>query len=199
MNQENQNIENLKLRAFDICLAIYRVTKLFPEGEVLSGQLRETSSNIAVLLATKQISDTILLNIETVKIYLEIGKHQGWLNPLNFDLLIRAYCELTKAVEKTELAGESGKKKIIGTPPPLKTLIKPKFKDGWSNDEKASVQKRHELIVDYLKTNSPAKTADIVRFLGNVVDRTVRMDLKILINKKIVKKSGMNKTAMYFV
>jgi len=57
---EKVNLKNFQRRAFELCLAIYRVTKLFPSGEALINQLRETSSRIVVLLARGQIRDTLL-------------------------------------------------------------------------------------------------------------------------------------------
>ncbi len=84
MNQENQNLESLKRRGFELCLAVYRLTKLFPAGEVLIGQLREAASIIVVLLAQGRIRDTIL-KVEEVRIYLAVAREQNWAKPVNFD------------------------------------------------------------------------------------------------------------------
>jgi len=197
-NSGGQNLNNLKQRGFEVCLAVYRVTKLFPRGEILVSQLCEAASKIAVALAQENIYDTIL-NIEAVKIYLEIAKIQNWVKPVNFDLLIRAYCELFDAVSKLETEGDPDRKKITDTPPPLKIFKEQVLEKKHLDDEKIRVQKRHEQIAQYLKENSPAKTSEIVNFLGNVVDRTVRIDLNTLIDNGIVKKSGVNKTARYFI
>lgn len=206
-----QNLGNFRRRAFELCLAIYRVTKLFPAGEVLTKQLREVSSEIVASLATERIRDTIL-KVETIKIYLAIAKAQNWLRPINFDLLKTAYCLLSdglnqyRAEEPSKSEKGETRKKIIATslPPnpalPELSSASPKIKKE-SPEQKilSELDQRHKIIIDYLNKNQQARVSDLVNFIGDIGERTIRNDLVNLINKNLIKKVGSRKNAKYIL
>ncbi len=170
---------------------MYRVTNLFPRGEVLCHQLRQSSSKLAVLLATGRIYDTIL-KTEEIKIYLEIAKNQKWLAPINFDLLKSAYSFLAEGLSQEGMNEKRGEK-IIATPlPKIKKEKEERFIFG-------EAQHRQEMIVDYFNKNREAKLADLLNVLGSISERTVRNDLSILISRNFIKKVGGRKDARYLI
>lgn len=193
-----KNLENFKRRAFELCLAVYRVTNLFPRGEALGHQLRQSSSKIVVLLATGRIYDTIL-KTEEIKIYLEIAKNQKWLAPINFDLLKSAYSKMIDGLPQEGMNEKRGEK-IIATPLSELSSASPKIKK--EKEERfifGEAQHRQEMIVDYFNKNREAKLADLLNVLGSISERTVRNDLSVLINRNFIKKVGGRKDARYLI
>jgi len=188
----NHNLDNFKRRAFELCLAVYRVTNLFPRGEVLGGQMRQSSSRIIVLLAREKIRDTIL-KVEEIKIYLEIAKNQKWLAPLNFDLLKNAYSLLADGLAQQGTKNEKRGEKIIVTPlPKVKKEKEVRLIFG-------EAEHRQKMIADYFNKNKEAKLTDLLNVLGNISERTVRNDLSILINRNLIRKVGGRKGARYLL
>ena len=191
-NGGSHNLENFKRRAFELCLAVYRVTSLFPKGEVLAGQMRQSSSRIIVLLAREKIRDTIL-KVEEIKIYLEIAKNQKWLAPLNFDLLKNAYSLLADGLMQRGLENGKRGEKIVATP-----LLKEK-KEKEVRLIFGEAERRQEMIVDYFNKNKEAKVTDLLDILGNISERTVRNDLAVLIGKNLIRRVGGRKGAKYLL
>ena len=194
---KSQNLENFQRRGFELCLAIYRVTRLFPEKEVLIGQLREVSARIIILLAHEQIRDTIL-KVEELKIYLGVAREQNWLKPINFDLLKNAYEALREALTsqfKMDEEKDKGgvKKEVIINPP----LISKKEPD--SDFIFLDAINRQKKIIDYFQKNKQARAADLLNIAGNVSGRTIRNDLAELIKKGLIRKMGNNRTTYYIL
>lgn len=189
---EAQNLINFRRRAFELCLAIYRVTNLFPPEETLKDQLRQTAVRIIVLLANSQIRDTIL-KVEEMKIYLAIAKAQNWLAPINFDLLASAYSLLSDTLKKSQVVEKEpvAEEKIFATP-----RIKKEPSGLVTGSE---MEKRQKLILEYINKNGQAKVSDLLTILNNVTERTIRNDLRELINRNLVKKIGSRKDARYLL
>ncbi len=208
---ENQNFQNFKRRAFELCLAIYRLTKLFPPGEIITKQLRESASETVVFLATGRIHDTIL-KTEAIQVFLAIAKAQNWLKPINFDLLKMAYFMLSEKLKENEREqsmefkkGDFGKK--INNTPLLPRLARPELSSALPKIKKqlpdqtilSELDQRHRMIIDYLNKNQHARVSDLVNLIGNVGERTIRYDLSDLINKNLIKKIGDRKSAKYLL
>lgn len=187
-----QNLSRFKRRAFELCLAVYRVTKLFPPGEVLISQLRKTASQIVVLLAVGRIHDTIL-KVEELKIFLAIAKEQNWLKPINFDLLKSAYSLLENGLEQIERqAGPVAGKRMVTTP-------LPKIKKELEEKIPLDLNQRQKIILDYFQKSKEAKVSDLLKILGDVSERTIRNDLTNLIGKNLIRKVGSRKDARYLL
>ncbi|MBU1137155.1 hypothetical protein KKD72_02185 [Patescibacteria group bacterium] len=104
-------MEKLKEKALKLGLAVYRVTKLFPEGEVLVSQIREAANQILSGLVLNR-SKEARKQIEVILNYLQLGQTQNWIKPVNFDILIEEYSELMAGIKNNkEIKGE--KKKAI--------------------------------------------------------------------------------------
>ena len=206
MNQQSQN-NDFSRRAFEFCLAIYRLTNFFPAGEPLKNQLREISGDIAAFLAVGPDCD-IISKIEKIKIYLAIAKTQNWLKPVNFDLLIKAYTGLTqdliafqKVQEKQPSVKRKSEKKIIDTPLPESRSAEPKPEEKSESIFRSfEARGRQKKIVDCLKKKGPLPSPEIRKFLGKKIsERTLRNDLEDLINTGQIKKIGSNKGAYYIL
>jgi hypothetical protein len=198
-NGGSYNLDNFKRRAFELCLAVYRVTSLFPKGEVLIGQMRQCSSKIVVFLAAGKIRDTIL-NIEEIKIYLEIAKNQKWLAPINFDLLISAYSLLADSLGRPSTESEKRGEKKVMTPPPEQKLA---LIEGKKEKEERYIFRESEIrlekIIAYFNKNKEASVTQLLTILGKISERTVRNDLAVLIGRNVIKKTGNKRSVRYFL
>jgi len=197
-------LENLKGRVFELCLAIYRVTKIFPPGEILARQLRAAAAKIIVLLAQERIRDTIL-KAEEIKIYLLIAREQKWVKPINFDLLKTAYSLLIDAIAQAESKAKEGTEKKENATPLSTNLIAEEGKGDTEKADKkpkdrlifAGMEKRQKLILAHFSENSEAKMSDLLEVVSGVSERTIRNDLMELMSKNLIKRIGSRKGARY--
>ena len=114
----------MQKQAFDLVLAIYRITNLFPEGEVLIKQIRKTANQVlreAILGRVKEITK----QIEVLLGYIDIAQNQRWVKDINFVILKKEYQELLNNVNKSKKKVKRIKKvnppERINNPRPCKT------------------------------------------------------------------------------
>jgi len=203
---ENYNLENLKGRAFELCLAIYRVTKIFPSGEILTKQLCLAAAKIIILLAQERIRDTIL-KAEEIKIYLAIAREQEWVKPVNFDLLKTAYSLLIETLTEAEGKVKEGAEKKENVTPPSPKLIAKEKEDNVQKNKKrqrfrlifAEMEKRQKLILTYFSKNGEAKVPDLLSVVSGVSERTIRNDLNELMDKNLIKRIGSRRGTRYML
>jgi len=89
-------------RVVELTLAVYRVTKTFPEGEVLIGQIRKTANKILagfILREHKKASD----QIKILLYYFRIAKVQNWTKKVNFAILSEEYKSLLVIKKKIKI------------------------------------------------------------------------------------------------
>ncbi|MBI4709043.1 MAG: DeoR family transcriptional regulator [Candidatus Portnoybacteria bacterium] len=191
---KEKNLENLKRRAFELCLAIYRVTSIFPFGEPLAIKLRKTSCDIIVSLAKKDIRDTIL-KTEEIKIYLEVAKAQNWLNPMNLDLLKSAYLLLVDTLLEIREPDKIKDQKVAKKDD--NSLVAQDIKE--ERLVFGEALKRQDKLLDYFKKNKKAGISDLSKLFGSVSERTIRNDLTLLSERKIIKKVGDRRGTHYIL
>jgi hypothetical protein len=97
--ENNFKLKEIQDKAFDLCLAIYRMVKHFPENETLVNQIKnlanELTANILILEKTeKNLATEANWQLEKINVFLRIAGTQGWLNPINFDFLMNGYEKL---------------------------------------------------------------------------------------------------------
>lgn len=192
MNQEPY-LNDFKRRAFELCLAVYRVTNLLPKAEVLTNQLKEIANEITAEILT---SEKINGKIEKLIVYLQIAKAQNWLKPINFEVLIKEYQGLGEEIKKEKtLRQAQGIKRLFPERP--STLAKVL---GSRRVKKQEISERQKKILTYLQNKKEAKMKDFLEiFEGEITDRTLRSDLKFLLNQGLIKKQGEFKTTKYFI
>lgn len=87
----------MKKKVFEFSLAVYRVTDLFPVGEVLKRQTREIANEllreISELEAKESIDTTLLKRVVgkmlVVKNFLLLAKYNNFVRPVNVDVLLK--------------------------------------------------------------------------------------------------------------
>lgn len=95
---QSKLFEDIKKEAFELTLALYRVTDFFPKNEVLRRQMREKANEIFSLIAefgyggnTEGKALQIFARIEAIKGYIELAKTLRFIRPINLSVLYREY------------------------------------------------------------------------------------------------------------
>lgn len=208
MNQ-GPYFNDFKRRAFEICLAVYRLTNLFPRGEVLTNQIRELANEIAAeVLSHKPRFEMRTLErvndkISKIIVYFEIAKAQNWLKPINFEVLIREYQGLKEEIEKERTLrlqpSTAAPAQGINATEGLFSERSERSKQS-RRAKKQKITERQKKILTYLQEKNSAKMKDFLEiFKDEVTERTLRSDLKFLINQGLIKKQGHLKTTKYFI
>jgi len=163
----------MQKRALDLVMAVYRVTKLFPEGEVLIGQIRKTANEILSEIILRRNKE-IIKHIQIILNYFEIAKDQKWIKDANFDILIREYNGLLNSIEQG-----IGKKKIVKN----KTISK--------------LNQRQNTILEKIKNLDKFRLKDLNVLFPNLNSRTLMRDLDQLIENGLMKREGRGRGSYY--
>ena len=162
----------MQKQALSLVLAIYRITNLFPEGEVLIKQIRKTANQIlkeAILGRVKEIRK----QIEILLGYIDIAQNQKWVKDINFIILKKEYQKLLNSVNKS-------KKKI-------KKVNSPKIR----------LTQRQKRIIEYLKNKNEIKSKELNFLFPEINTRTIQSDLKEMISKGIISRNGKGRGSFY--
>ena len=163
----------MQKRALDLVMAVYRVTKLFPEGEVLIGQIRKTANEILSEIILRRNKE-IIKHIQIILNYFEIAKDQKWIKDANFDILIREYNGVLNSIEQG-----IGKKKIVKN----KTISK--------------LNQRQNTILEKIKNLDKFRLKDLNVLFPNLNSRTLMRDLDQLIENGLMKREGRGRGSYY--
>ena len=163
----------MQKRALDLVMAVYRVTKLFPEGEVLIGQIRKTANDILSEIILRRNKE-IIKHIQIILNYFEIAKDQKWIKDANFDILIREYNGVLNSIEQG-----IGKKKIVKN----KTISK--------------LNQRQNTILEKIKNLDKFRLKDLNVLFPNLNSRTLMRDLDQLIENGLMKREGRGRGSYY--
>jgi len=207
-------------KLIDITTALYRVTCVFPKGEVLTIKLREKSNEIVERIIEYGFSDIpekevkiILAKIDTIKEYLEIAGIMNFTNLVNCHVLTREYDSLVdfftdnleelKAVKKT--ADDQIKEKPVqktdnfawnefSATTTAKKAVQEARPVRISSDE---VNERQKAILDHFKQVKEAKISDFFQFFNEVSSKTIQRDLQDLVVKNYLNKEGEKRWTTY--
>lgn len=215
-------------RGIELCLAVYRVTNRLPENEILRDRMRAASIDISELLAYNKInpadSRRILkceeLNdkLDSLDVYFAVAKKQRWLNEKNFEVLRYGYKKLWADVSdnisragspnQTEQisdgSGQAGPVRLNDINPSglvpdgltVGALDKPKRA---RRGVKIDFSEKQKNILNIVKANKAGITIGSVADSLKISKRTVARNLKYLIGKGAIKKSGKTKNLKFFV
>lgn len=208
------NNQELPRRALDLSLAIYRVTGRFPAGEVLVGQMRELGNKVAAALSAANVelsatgeTERIKKYISRLRAYFQIAKAQNWVRPVNWSILDFEYYKLQQEVflgsggrgltrkgDNTDLRGKEQDVGIMShnIREPEK---KPKRPARQASD---NLPLRQDRILKVVQNKGLVKMSDLVPlFKNDVSERTLRNELKDMVESGLIKKRGANKSTEY--
>ncbi len=201
----NENQEILR-RALNLTLAIYRLTERFPEKEILSWQLRRLGNEIIGDLTADDFSG-VNKKTKLLLIYFKIGRAQKWVKDINWLVLEKEYSVL--AQEVSDFIGIGGSFIEVDS-------IRPEVKKAPSRNivshnavmapnERPSVtgidglHQRQQKIFKEIEDKGSVRMSDLIPLFKNEVsERTLRNDLRVLLERGLIIKTGSHKSTVYF-
>jgi len=174
-------------KALNLALAVYRLTKLFPEGEVLIGQMRKTANQALADLIVNE-SKKALAQIKILLSYFKIARKQEWTKAINFVILGGKYRELLKEVEARRNKGKGDFSGVKKTEKKIQIEAQKKFKQ---------LSLRQRKILALVKEKKVVQAKDLSGLFPNLNVRTIRRDLQDLIKYKFVFQKGRGRASFY--
>lgn len=193
-------MDNTLNRAVELSLAVYRITDKFPKEEVLVQKMRRISIDIIENLVYDghiPANSSRLFNLEdwgkkvrVFFVYLSLAEKQGWVSEINFVALRKEYVMLYKIVEKEK--GNSGVDKSAIS---KKVQASKKIKEVPANKP----TKRQERILRFIKGKANGAAIVEIAELVEASNKTVERELKKLISRKLVQKTGQTRGARFII
>jgi len=195
-NLSQNGFGGLTAKAVRLASAVYRVTKLFPQNEVLRNQLRLKAGDIVFEMSQVSHSDKNKKNcyniqgqIKGLKALFNIAKDQNWVKPINFEVLNREYTNLENEIDKfltqvlTEVRPRSTQKREVGA------IGEAGYKINSNN--------RRPQILEYLKSNGRIQIGQVCQLFPQVSRRTLIRDLDDLCRNGLAERNGGGRGIFY--
>jgi len=181
-----------------LCLAVYKVTELFPEKESLKFFSRERANRVladSILFFSKnpvsltkeqekRFSEEILGNIKVLQGYFEVAENQNWVKKENFLVLKKEYDKIEKEINKGFSKKESSD--IIKKEEVPSQISLDKIKKG-----------RYKKILEILGEKKEAQVRDLKEIFPQISKRTIRRDFDYLLRKGLVERVGDKNRTLY--
>lgn len=194
--------------------AVYNILDFFPEGEPLKNKAKEKAlailENLTLIFEGKGwVSLKIYFSaereraimqlpedIEILENYLKLGKLQGWIDSVNFLIIVNEYDKIKseiikmRAVIKNSPARNKKHIEDVSNMQTEKALIEFKEKPKEHPYKQNKATARQEKILDMLSEKGKAQVADLIKQLPNITKRTIRRDLGDLLKSGKITRSG---------
>ncbi|MFA6190581.1 MAG: DeoR family transcriptional regulator [Candidatus Staskawiczbacteria bacterium] len=193
---------------------IYKLLEFFPESDPLKNRAKDKAltimDNLVLINETsgwasfqkEKIKVQLLEDIDMLLGYLWIGKTQGWLNSVNYLIVVNEYEKIKEIAEPTleptqKLPG-FGDKGIIQEKENIvqENIIRESSAFALSDRQTPplhEVTARQRQILEFLEKNQKAQVMDLQTILPDVTKRTIRRDLdELLLANKIVRLGDFN-------
>lgn len=201
-------------RMIQFVLAVYRVTALFPPGEVLVEKLRESACDLAQIFvlvapAPRKIMDTpktrndFLFRLRAFRSLFIIAREEAYVKKLNFDVLINELDYFEKLIlpdgRKRDFFGKkkSDDPAAPSSPRLRKIANKKKIKpEGESARPRRDTEGKRQLILEALQ-KQPLKMAEIKSLFPAIITRTIQRHLEYLCSAGMVTVEEEGKQRIY--
>jgi len=193
----------------------YKLLDFFPDSDPLKNKAKEKVLAIlenltlisdrddwvslkTCLSAGREKSATQLLDdLEILESYLKLGKYQGWIDSINFLILIKEY-RLIKASLGKQIPNPLDPQELLKVA--FQVLNKSKIENpndqNLKNETKIERQRaqeyseRQKKILQMLSEKEKVQVADIIKEIPSITKRTIRRDLDDLLKKGKVIRVG---------
>jgi len=189
-------------RALNLSLAVYRVTANFPIGEVLTRQLRLLANQITGDIVVGEATE-VEKKINRLLVYFKIASQQNWVRSINWTVLSFEYIKLSQGLGllgKNGREGEAaaGAEKVAKNISLMSHNIKREEKVVRVPASKIpDLSERQSMILSEINKRRSIKNADLAPLFKDVSARTLRTDLGVLLEKRLIRKEGANRTTVY--
>ena len=160
-----------------LCLAVYKVTDIFPKQEPLKFLIREKANQILADSISKEKAEKIRKNIEIINSYFEIAEKQDWVDELNFLVLKREYAKIKEGLKS---------KKVVGNPKDLEPV-----------NSQGILSERCGKILEILRQKEKAQVWELKKIFPEVTKRTLRRDFEFLLKQRLIDRAGENNNIYY--
>lgn len=183
--------------------AVYKMVEFFPEGDPLKTKTKEKVLEIMerlvllcsnpgpTVLQKEKVSNQVQEDIEVLKNYLNLAKSQGWLDNMNFLILVKEYDKIKEELNSATDIMQRGLGAITPSfqePKGQTPLLKNNKNQPTPTDK--SLSDRQKKIIEVLERQEKAQVADFKKILPNISKRTLRRDLDDLLKKQKVVRAG---------
>ncbi len=176
----------LKNKAKERVLAILEgATLVFNSVSGLSQKIPEPHENVQTL-ATQ-----LLCDIDILENYFYIAKYQGWVDGVNFLIIVNEYKKINSSIEVVKASLRQPKVETVSSRKENPTGSQKPISD------QGKYSPRQGEILKILSKKEKAQVADFLKELPDVTKRTIRRDLDDLLKKGKVVRVGEWNQVMY--
>jgi len=185
-----------KGRIIALTLALYKVTAILPENEVLRHKIRETANDILADLICSNSKETEK-KIDLLIAYFQVAIPQNWLDKKNFLVLEREYGALKQKINgfKKPAIREIEQKSVKIE----QKKNNPKEKSKNIVSASNSRNKRQDKILELMQKQGKITLEQLKKELFQVCPRTLRRDINDLIEKNLIERIRKSKKDVLFV
>ena len=176
-----------------LTLGVYKVTTKFPENEPLKQKIRDKADNVLALLVSHSPDidkKELTAEIEPLLAFFEIAKEQKWVDAKNFLILSQEYGKIRDfSLEKAQK--------------PVKSSIKREFSTGSVEKPQTRISLnpsiRQQKIIEITKNRGEVRLSELRGVFSDITPRTLRRDLRALVEKGLIKRIRAGKEDVLFV
>jgi hypothetical protein len=192
--------ERMEERFLKLITAQYRLLNGIADSEPLKSKAKEKLLHLVDCLTCidvkngserSSLSREIISTVEIIENYLRLAKDNGYVDDINFFIIIKEYGFLKRSVSiltremqvKTQTVLNSAREYLRS---PVSQSREP-------------YSRRHQIIMNILAVKSQAQVADFQKELNKVTKRTIRRDLDYLLKKGSIKRIGKWNQVFYMI
>jgi DNA-binding transcriptional ArsR family regulator len=183
--------------------SVYKLTLLFPKKEPLRLLVREQANEIMTdilivlqsdIIKSRELIEGLEARIDVIIGYLQVAKDQDWVSPTEIEQMEVEYSKIREEIEEIADAFDSSelmqrgaieKEEVIN-----QNMLMPAMTSVHLTD-------RQEIILDLLKEHNEMQIKEVQTVLSEVTKRTLRRDLKDLVDKGKVDRLGEGNETVY--
>lgn len=221
-----ENKTKITSNGVKITNAVYKLLDFFPDSDPLKNKAKEKAlaalEGLTLISGAKdwvslknyfsenkeKIIMQVLGDIDVLENYLEIGKSQGWLDSINFLIIIKEYQKLKSEIGHlrnnknleifSHIKLEAENKILKQSLPSEKSFTikeishtEQNLTKGASNSVSSGKKtERQKKILQILNSREKIQVADIIKEIPNVTKRTLRRDLDDLLKTNTIVRVG---------
>ncbi len=179
---------------------LYRITLLFPKKEPLRYKLRNIGNDILANFVdlTQEDDDERRFNlveqsnqqIEVLEGFLDLARQQNWVRMSDLLNLQKEYNIVQDRL--LDIYNEKEEKPKVQHAAHVVVKNEPRV-------EKNELSERQKMILRVLKNKEKAQVGDLKEYFPDVSKRTIRRDLKELIENETIKREGQKSNTFYHI
>ena len=183
---------------------LYRITLLFPKKEPLRYKMRQLSNevlaNFVDLSKERDLQEEVRIiedsnhKIEILDGFFDVARAQNWVRPSDILELQKEYSEIRTGFSSINSGNERQEKTQVVAQVPV---IEKSHKE--TKKKEIILSSRQEKILRILEDKDSAQVNDIKDYFPDTSKRTLRRDLKELLDTELINRKGERNTTRYEV